>query len=212
MRLSRYQLFTWFAIATLVFLVFQLIFVNYLKTFYRNNQQQLSISADESAAGHYHANPRFQMFHRTSKSTRLTQIDNPVRVAELSGNGSKSNNIAMDNYAVRFKVPLDAQNGNKPVVFYQLPFYHRKNLKLEAVFVEDTSGRQSKRVEKSLDEKSLRGIDKKKYEFYLPDAQGMFKCLNSDVSGCVLVCNYYRKTPSKNCSHNKIGRGFTVSW
>lgn len=183
MRMSKYKLIVWIALATLIFLLFQIIFVNYLKTFYTNSN-----SVKEDAVRYI--NPRFRGFHSldTTSASAHHLHGNPIDIPDLDlfnqFNSSDFRNGNANNYVVRFKVPLDTMNG-KPFVFYQLPFNHKKNSNISSEFVQETSQTKQEPTNNLVElpnNKLPRGIDKKKYGLYLPDADGKFKCLNSNVT------------------------------
>lgn len=180
MRMSKYQFFVWIVLATFLFLLIQLVFVNYLKTFYMTNNGEKEDTVR-------YLNPRFHRFDSyrytsqlsklSSSSRRPNNLDRPIDIPDYVA--SNDSNIGAKRYAIEFKVPLDSLNGNKPEIFYQLPFNNRKNLHLDTIFVEEHYRNRSKT--KSEEKILPRGVDRRKLDLYLPDDNGMFKCLNSEV-------------------------------
>lgn len=161
MRISKSRFFASLLLVTLTFLFFQLVFVNYIKSLGNTN-----LNAFDGRP----VNPRFGNVlasNLTSTKPADTVLDVPS-LAEAQ-NGSK--------YSVQIQIPM--LNG-QPDLFYLLPFQHKKNMiSLKTVMIEDAQ----RDLEHGIDEvKLLRGINQLKFELYLPGSDGMFKCLNSNVS------------------------------
>jgi hypothetical protein len=164
MRLNKLKLFTAIILVTIMFLVFQMLIVNYLKSIYnKDSNSEADVRFD---------NPRFEVLKmRTITATVRDFPTLPILVDVNRPKGNQTNLIA------EILVPLE---GDKhPSVFRMLPFHHKKNFfDFETTMVSERLVSVSKNDEKRL----IRGVNKLKAHLYQPDSQGMFKCLNSNVN------------------------------
>lgn len=80
----------------------------------------------------------------------------------------------IDEQIYELDIPLNAKNN--PYLVNLLPFFDIYNQKFQTKLVNRTRHIHNNRINKA-----IRGIDLKKSELYQEDANGFFKCLNSNV-------------------------------
>lgn len=181
MRISRWRLLLAAILVTITFLFFQLLFVNRLKVLFNRNAE----------IGENFINPRFLVWKmKTEWSSPFREIA-IVKENESSQTSNISVTVATINnslkYFAQMKIPLDADSPDSPdsppKLFYLLPFNHKKNMyNFETFLVQPNNSRSEVLVTlKDLNDRLFRGIDKRKFELYQPDSNGLFKCLNSNV-------------------------------
>ena len=122
-------------------------------------------------------NPKFQISESTTikfnRHIRGRTIEAITKAAELLSTSLAGKFI--DEKIYQLVVPLDVKNN--PYIINLLPFFDIKNQKFETELV--STARNIDTNNKNTD---IRGIDLKKIILYQPDASGLFKCLNSNVS------------------------------
>jgi hypothetical protein len=151
-------------------------------------------------------NPRFR--HRLNENNHQTSASSPHLMSKFLQFKSHHDADSQQNYHTvnELLIPLYGDE-RKPNLVNMLPFYHKKNsFNFTLVQVSrldherpsdsdaplDNRQIESMRLKSPSDRKddsyykNLRGINKQDFELYKPGADGLFKCLNSNVNNLII--------------------------